>query len=838
MSKLAFGAMAFSAIFAATAFADVTWKQDDGDVLEYRGDLLYSWADRGNHPEDAIILRGVKIDDITLVGSTINTKGYSADDKKINSRFVGQLVPFFVTEGFAEDHQYREVQMHMVNSKDNAWGSGYPYSVVVRLEQVGEDNTDIRAYLRASTGASESSNLSSLTPNSNWRNDNWNNIGLFDYAYVADHKNGCYYSDELVYHASGMDFATPVSTKSGLGVDQLTFVRNTALGKTVEVVNVIEDDGVLKLDPGLKVVLHAATAFPDATAFVNPVYVTPGSELQIVTPPADVDSYSIEGGVFGEGGMLTVTTEDVTNRDAEFGDPTVTTGYYSNIVSRAGGYKYYTIFTNAYLNAATGVVAHALTNHRWHFNNPWIGHWRDTVDGSDPAKTFQVQFEQDNCIRCVIVYLRQNKEDIDLKIARAASITKANGGVIGLDFLDTTDPLYQFVYSLDIMSDTKEGLSLKYVRLFMDCALAAPAKVTMNCANVSSNMTLHVAGSPNGSKVRLTMGRNTQFDDFPCAGRVIIDQGGEVYIKRSAGYSTKYQGQTSQIIVKNGGWLLTADGSGQSPLGAGPNFPLVVEKGGEVVFGYGESGTSCNTYISSCTMKGGKLSGQSVLTGYRSSLNVDVVGEDPSTIDCDIRMQADNANRTANFAVNDVTKDAEADLVINGVLTDVDPADSGFTMTVRKFNAGTVLLNAPSTYKPQTRIYCGTWRLGVNDAMNAAQEVELSHTGILGTAAGTTNTIKSVAAKVDDYGESGAIGIDLGADSLLTVNDLNFTDAGAVLTITGTLGEKSLRIGRALTSAELAKIRYLAPNAEKSKRVMQDAEGYITPIVPLVIIFR
>jgi autotransporter-associated beta strand protein len=165
------------------------------------------------------------------------------------------------------------------------------------------------------------------------------------------------------------------------------------------------------------------------------------------------------------------------------------------------------------------------------------------------------------------------------------------------------------------------------------------------------------------------------------------------------------------------------------------------------------------------------------------------------------------------FNVADVTGDTNPDLTIPGVIRDYD---TSFTnMPLVKTGAGTVSLSGVNTHIGTVKISQGTLVLDGNDSLNTGNPIVLSG-GTLDMGAFTNNV--GILALVSD------------SAIVLRSGELAFADSSAAswsgtLTVTGQLGEHSIRFGTsdtALTSTQLAAITLNGGSARLT------ADGYLT----------
>lgn len=133
-------------------------------------------------------------------------------------------------------------------------------------------------------------------------------------------------------------------------------------------------------------------------------------------------------------------------------------------------------------------------------------------------------------------------------------------------------------------------------------------------------------------------------------------------------------------------------------------------------------------------------------------------------------------------------------------------------------SSGTSILSGVNTYTGDTTVSAGKLAFGRSDALSTNNNVVLS---------GGTLDVGAFSPSLGTLKVTGNATLALGAGeiSFLISRDLVWTE-GATLTLTGTLGDTTLRFGTsasALTSAQLARITY------NSKPVYLDSNGYMQP---------
>ena len=255
------------------------------------------------------------------------------------------------------------------------------------------------------------------------------------------------------------------------------------------------------------------------------------------------------------------------------------------------------------------------------------------------------------------------------------------------------------------------------------------------------------------------------------------------------------------------------------------------------------SAIDSGTYISYLTlMNGAHVRGKIARVGHAATRgNWIVAGGAPSYCESGIEFTAAGGDTARTFAlnVNDVAEGADffvtGDLVDYGTLQN----DSGYwNVHVIKNGAGTMELSGGVTLPNEISVNDGAVRIaegctfGVSrkrstengDCSEKVAEIWLAG-GALEMAAGATNTIGAVVAKVKDAP------LNLGDGSKLTLEGFDF-DAGANLLVSDNLGKgATLRI-EGLTNIQLAKIRCGANRL----RVRVDANGNLEPFFAATVI--
>ena len=212
-----------------------------------------------------------------------------------------------------------------------------------------------------------------------------------------------------------------------------------------------------------------------------------------------------------------------------------------------------------------------------------------------------------------------------------------------------------------------------------------------------------------------------------------------------------------------------------------------------------------------------------------------VTGSSPSYCDAVLRLNADRDSRFAFFDIDDVTGDDGADFIVNRPMVQYESSSGTVRTSVLKRRAGTMLLNAVNSYPHLTYVTDGTLKFGVSNCLPSTNEVKIIGGAALAMADATTNAVGLVTFERNAARASRLV---LGANAQLSIDSVAF-DSGASVSVVGTLGERSLRIGTSacLSAAELAAFTC---EAGWNSRVTQDTDGWLHPAERkgMLLIFR
>ncbi len=195
-----------------------------------------------------------------------------------------------------------------------------------------------------------------------------------------------------------------------------------------------------------------------------------------------------------------------------------------------------------------------------------------------------------------------------------------------------------------------------------------------------------------------------------------------------------------------------------------------------------------------------------------------VTGAGCCTNDVSISLRSSSSSKTSGYreleiAVEDVVAGDGFDFVMNGTLTvHTSYPNAAFVKT----GAGTMTANGTlACPNAPARIVEGTLLLGASGVTAAEHKFALEG-GTLALAAGTTNTAASVAV-------SESSSLSFGSDAALTLSNLTIDD-GTMLTLSGDVPKKGLKVETALDAATLGRIQFADGRTGK---VGQTSDGYV-----------
>lgn len=258
-------------------------------------------------------------------------------------------------------------------------------------------------------------------------------------------------------------------------------------------------------------------------------------------------------------------------------------------------------------------------------------------------------------------------------------------------------------------------------------------------------------------------------------------------------------GHEQPIAIHQGGRLNLAN-----RFNAGFRRPVIIDDGTLISTFYDDNGSDNGNYINNLKLKNGAIvAGHKLRVGYLSAAGITVSGTNACSIPAGINMVKvveGSAPSTTPliFDVEDVTADAETDLLISGVISDFNDSNLANMPTIKR-GAGTLELANANTHIGMITLEAGAISLAANNSLNAGNPIVLDG-GSLQIGAHTNS--------------AGTLTIKTDSDIVLGSGELAFADSAAVawsatLTVTGELHPHSLRFGTdesALTTAQIAAI--------------------------------
>lgn len=331
--------------------------------------------------------------------------------------------------------------------------------------------------------------------------------------------------------------------------------------------------------------------------------------------------------------------------------------------------------------------------------------------------------------------------------------------------------------------------------------------------NTTGGSTLTLAGSNSytgGTTVDAgVLEATTSASALPSSGGITVNAYGELLLNVSglSNPASSYVGGLNPITVAGGTLTLAR------LFNAGHNRPITIN-GGTLALTFTDHGDGGN-YVNALTlMNGAQVTGYKLRVGYVSVPTITVSGTSPSTLAAGMNL-VKNGAYPLTLNVADVTGDAATDFFITGSIGDYPDANY-VGMPLVKTGDGTVSFSGFNTHTGTVTVTAGTLALDGSGALNAANDIVLN---------GGTLSLGAV---------TNACGtLSLSASSTLALGDgaLAFADSsaaawtnGVTLTLTGTLGPQTVRVGtdqNALTADQLDAITY------NGKRVVLTPDGYL-----------
>ncbi len=234
--------------------------------------------------------------------------------------------------------------------------------------------------------------------------------------------------------------------------------------------------------------------------------------------------------------------------------------------------------------------------------------------------------------------------------------------------------------------------------------------------------------------------------------------------------------------------------------------------------------TTGNAYLNFLTLTNGATISLCNTGTFRGGYDVDsplwtVTGAGRSTYDGDLTLMAKGTGTSANsrkyltIDVEDTVAGDDTDFLLEGdILLDFNKYKMASFI---KSGAGTMEIDGTLyTTNLPVQVTGGTLLLSQSDATS---DVSFSlEGGTLALAAGTTNTAASVAV-------SASSSLSFGSDAALTLSNLTIDD-GTMLTLSGDVPKKGLKVETALDAATLGRIQFADGRTGK---VGQTSDGYV-----------
>jgi hypothetical protein len=245
--------------------------------------------------------------------------------------------------------------------------------------------------------------------------------------------------------------------------------------------------------------------------------------------------------------------------------------------------------------------------------------------------------------------------------------------------------------------------------------------------------------------------------------------------------------------------------------------------GGACEYGHGmRQGQTSDQHFYANTVvlrDGARIFGAPPRVGFRTYTPAWIVtGDRPCICDSGVTMLAwtrdPDTETVYQLYVEDVTKDAEPDLLMNGRFY-LFPDNTYSNITVRKTGAGTLLQKGLSTVKRETSVWCGAWIFGASGVSSGKQTFLLEGGTTLGLSAGVSNGLEKVVVKAPAT-------FTFGEGSLLTLDALELGAKGK-LELAGDFGKRSLHVATKLPYATLSRLSCA------EGLVIQDENGYVRP---------
>jgi autotransporter-associated beta strand protein len=401
----------------------------------------------------------------------------------------------------------------------------------------------------------------------------------------------------------------------------------------------------------------------------------------------------------------------------------------------------------------------------------------------------QLQQLAGNLIRTVDLVFRQNGANVEIKWVRAIYTRTDASAYYGKKYLTTADS-----------GSTTPPVSA--IRAHWVSTGFLPVTITASGANVMTDSAYVIKGDS-----RHPVAFNVTALALP---QGTLDAYGAVNINVTAagGYNNGIADKTA-ITLHDGAALVQLK---DFIYGYGHN--VLTLDGSEFV-----ASETQVTYLNNLVMmNGAKISGGRVNAGYSSSVKWEVVGEDVSMCNADIRLVGNGLNNLHELEINVSDMADGPDFVVNGDIyqnqQDNKKNEHGAFV---KTGVGTMLVNGTisSTHGDPTRILEGTLLLGKSGALDPAHNMKLEG-GTLALAANTENAGGAFTVTKNSS-------LDFGDGATLALAGLSVAD-NATLTLAGNVPKKGFKVSATLDAATIGRIEFADG---RNGYVLQNSDGYI-----------
>lgn len=410
--------------------------------------------------------------------------------------------------------------------------------------------------------------------------------------------------------------------------------------------------------------------------------------------------------------------------------------------------------------------------------------------------TWQLQTTNDvPWTKCVKIQLTQSGNDVTACVLYAKHIN--NSGVLGYNF-DNGGINDSIATSAGVANYGAAETTLTFYRY---------PKLTISGANSYTGGTLVNVGTLEVSGTTASL---------PTTGGITVNSGGELRLSVPGDPGTSGSVGGNNPIFVNGG-TLTINGM----FNAGHSRPIAVDGG--VINSTISANDDNSNYMNNLTlMNGASIIGYKIRVGYVSTPKITVIGTNACSISAGINM-VKNGETPLTFSVADVTGNSAADLIISGVIRDYTGA-AYQNMPIIKTGAGTLSLSGANTHIGIININAGTLALERNGSLNTGNPVVLNGGAL--NMGGFTNSVGTLTLSSNST-------VILGSGTIAFANSSAKTWSGT-LTLTGTLAEKSVRVGTDNTALTLGQLNAIFYNG--GAKVRLDKDGYLTTNSPGTLI--